>query len=147
MSFWESVETYQVPWADESEYFSPLKCCGRWGIEQENNFLSAQQRVWDMLGVHSRSPKSYSCILMTSCVSKTSPCCDARSVHSDSTALENTVFWSSQPDHRGQSVKLDLLCMTILIGYGQEPFQSRDTEQAPNCGYSPFTPFANLTPV
>lgn len=74
MSFWESVETYQVspsvPWADESEYFSPLKCCGRWGIEEENNFLCPQQRVPGMLGVHSRSPKSYPCILMALYVSR-----------------------------------------------------------------------------
>lgn len=70
MPFWESVQTWRVspsvPWVDESEYFSPPTCHGRWSTEHENNFLSPQQRVRGMLGVHSRSPKNYSCIFRAS---------------------------------------------------------------------------------
>lgn len=126
-----------VPWVGESEYFSPLTCHGRWSIEHENNFLSPQQRIQGMLGVHSRSPKKYSCIFRISSVFR----------HHLAVMLDSNRCCIVLPNRAlliltsgSQSVKSDLLCdHPNLIYYGSEPFQSRGRESFKLCLFSIYT--------
>lgn len=144
MPFWESLQTWwvspSVPWVDESEYFSPLACHGRWSIEHENNFLSPQQTIQGMLGVWSRSPKNYSCVFRTSSVFR----------HHLAVLRDRymVIVLPNRPllilTSRSHSMTSDLLCDHPNLLWSH---LRAEAEKSSNCGYSPSTPFANLTPV